>query len=335
MGYWGFPRYVTVAEKKAKAKRKLKQLKKKNPGIKPVEIEGRTIAKTWWGKSWNLNLERYADYSNRIGRGRSYVRHGAVLDLQILSGRVEALVQGSGSRPYSVSIAIKPMDKKNWRNIKAVCTDKLDSLQELLAGKFPKDLADTFMAQGVGLFPSPEEIEFSCSCPDWAYMCKHVAAALYGIGARLDEDPGLFFKLRKAKIEDLVTGAVKGSTRKLLEKTKKKTKRVIADSDLADLFGIDMEGSENPGRKKTKTAKKNTKVKPGKQKITKKTKPTTKIRPPYDTVVGIIRRSSKGVTLAQIKLKTGFDDQQIRKFIAKAKRQGKIRSRSRGVYVKV
>ena len=353
MGYWGFPRYVTVAEKKAKAKRKLKQLKKKNPDIKPVTIEGQTIAKTWWGKSWNLNLERYADYSNRIGRGRSYVRHGAVLDLQIGSGKVKALVQGSGSKPYLVSISIKPVNPKNWPAIKAACTDKLDSLQELLAGKFPRVLADTFMAQGSGLFPSPEEIEFSCSCPDWAYMCKHVAAVLYGIGARLDENPGLFFKLRKARIDDLVTGAVKESTRKLLEKTKKKTKRVIADSDLSDLFGIDMEGPADSGRKKIKTVKRITKPKkpqppksikkqaaktispkPGKPKITKKTGPAIKVKSPFDMVVGIVRRSRRGVTVAQIKIKTGIEKEQIRKIIIKAKYRGLIRSRSRGVYVK-
>jgi len=164
MSYWGrYPRYVSVAEKRAKAERKLKQLKKKNPGINPIMIEGSAIARTWWGKSWNLNLERYADYSNRIGRGRSYVRHGAVLDLQVNSGKVESLVQGSGSKPYSVVIKIKAVNKKIWQEIKAVCGGKLDSLQGLLAGKFPKALDDIFMAQGKGLFPSPKEIEFSCS----------------------------------------------------------------------------------------------------------------------------------------------------------------------------
>jgi uncharacterized Zn finger protein len=353
MGYWGFPKYVTVSEKKAKAAKKLKQLKKKNPDIRPVVIDGRAIAKTWWGKSWNRNLERYADYSNRIGRGRSYVCHGAVLDLQIHSGRVEALVQGSGVRPYSVSIAIKSVNPKRWQAIKAACTDRLDSLQGLLAGKFPKALADIFMAEGSGLFPSPDEIEFSCSCPDWAYMCKHVAAVLYGIGARLDEDPGLFFKLRKVRIEDLVTVAVKDTTRKLLEKTRKKTKRAIADDDLSALFGIDMDGSAGSGREKIKTVKriskprkrqppksikkkaaKATPAKPGKPGTTKKKGPAINVKPPFDTVVGIIRRSRKGVTVAQIKIKTGFGKEQIRKIIIKAKYQGLIRSRSRGVYVK-
>ncbi len=353
MSYWGYyPRYVSVAEKRAKADRKLKQLIKKNPGINPIMIEGSSIARTWWGKSWNLNLERYADYSNRIGRGRSYVRHGAVLDLQLNSGKVESLVQGSKSKPYSVVIKIKAVNKKIWQEIKAACGGKLDSLQGLLAGKFPKALGDIFMAQGKGLFPSPKEIEFSCSCPDWAYMCKHVAATLYGIGARLDEDPGLFFKLRKVKMKDLVTGAVKDSARKLLEKAERKTGRVIADADLADVFGIDMEGSLDSNKKKAKGAKKTTRTKkpskdaakkvktrsaagkPGKKTKTGKAAPVKKVKPPFDTVLGIVRRSRKGVTVAQIKEKTGFDDKQIRNFINKARRQGRIKSRNRGVYVK-
>jgi uncharacterized Zn finger protein len=241
MGYWGFPKYVSVGEKRVKAKKKLKQLKKKNPGIKPIIIEGKAIAKTWWGKEWNKNLERYADYSNRIGRGRSYVRHMAVLDLQIKPGEVKSLVQGSASKPYSVNVKISTMPGKNWGSIKKACKGKLDSLRKLLAGKFPKAFNDIFTAKGKGLFPAPEEIEFSCSCPDWAYMCKHVAATLYGIGARLDEDPTLFFKLRKVKVNDLISEAVEDSARNLLEKAKKRTARVMDDSNLSDVFGIDLD----------------------------------------------------------------------------------------------
>jgi len=345
MGYWGYyPPYVTVAKKKAKAAKKLKQLKKKNPDIKPILLEGSTIARTWWGKSWNLNLERYADYSNRIGRGRSYVRHGAVLDLQINSGKVESLVQGTRSKPYSVSVKIKAVNKKTWKEIKSACEGRLDSLQELLAGKFPKALGEIFTTQGKGLFPSPKEIDFSCSCPDWAYMCKHVAATLYGIGARLDEEPGLFFKLRKVKVEDLVTQAVEDKTRKLLKKAKKKTSRVIADSDLADVFGIDMEEAVVSRKKAAKAKKpirrtsKKTKAKSaiGKRKkkaVPKKASPKKKAKSPFDTVVGIIRRSRKGVNVASIREKTGFDDKQIRTYFYKAKRQGKIKNKSRGVYV--
>lgn len=241
MRYWGYPRYVSVAEKKAKAAGNLAKLRKKNPELQPIIIEGAAIAKTWWGKSWNLNLERYADYSNRIGRGRSYVRHGAVLDLQIRPGQVKALVQGTRLKPYTVIIQIREITKNIWQKIKAACAGKLDSLPELLDGKFPKDLGEIFTTQGQGLFPSPHEIEFNCSCPDWAYMCKHVAATLYGIGSRLDVSPSLFFELRKVNVDDLIQQAVKDQSRRLLKKAGKTSARMIAEPDLAGLFGIDME----------------------------------------------------------------------------------------------
>lgn len=245
MGYGDYyPPYVSVAEKKRKAQKKLEKLKKQNPKIKPVILEDSKIARTWWGKSWNTNLERYADYSNRIGRGRSYVRHGAVLDLQIDSGVVTALVQGSESRPYKVKIKIKGIRKKIWGEIKKSCQGEFNSLSGLLEGKFPKALAEIFMAKGAGLFPSPKEIEFDCSCPDWAYMCKHVAAALFGIGSRLDEEPDLFFKLRNVNMDDLVSQAIEEKTDTLLKKATDKTSRVMDESDIQSVFGIDLEDGE-------------------------------------------------------------------------------------------
>ncbi len=352
MGYWGYPRYVSVAEKRAKAARKLKQLKKKNPDIKPILLEGRAIARTWWGKSWNLNLERYADYSNRIGRGRSYVRHGAVLDLQIDPGKVDSLVQGTRSKPYSVVIKIKAVNKMIWKDIKAACEGKLDSLQELLAGKFPKALDEIFMAHGKGLFPSPKEIDFNCSCPDWAYMCKHVAATLYGIGARLDKDPSLFFKLRKVKMKDLVTQTVEDKTRKLLKKARKKTTRIIDESDLADVFGIDIEEPVVAKKKRARapkrvlrrkkslmSASKKAKArsatgKPGAKAPPKKAAPKIRDKSLFGTVVGLIKRSRKGITVAGIREKTGLDDTQIRNVVYKAKKQGRIKNLKRGVYIR-
>ena len=279
MAYWRFPRYVSVAEKKAKAARKLKKLKKKNPAIQPIVLESSAIAKTWWGKSWNLNLERYADYSNRIGRGRSYVRHGAVLDLQISAGQVKSLVQGSRTKPYTVIIKIKGITKNIWKNMKAACAGKLDSLPELLNGKFPKALEEVFTAQGRGLFPSPKEIDFDCSCPDWAYMCKHVAATLYGIGTRLDDDAGLFFKLRKVKIDDLIQQTLKDQSYKLLEKAEKMSSGKIAESDLSDMFGIDME--ETMDLDFSKTTKKTAGAGKTSRKAAKQSKAqTTKRKPP-------------------------------------------------------
>ncbi|MBW1774893.1 MAG: hypothetical protein JRJ82_18705, partial [Deltaproteobacteria bacterium] len=212
-------------------------------------------------------------------------------------------------------------------------------------------MSDTFMARGSGLFPSPKEIAFDCSCPDWAYMCKHVAATLYGIGARLDEDPALFFKLRKVKMKDLVSQAVEDTTYKLLEKAEKKTERVIAESAVADVFGLEMEdhitfdhkrakAPRKPSSKKklSRPAPKKMKAKPKTKKpvtksVSKKASPKTKTKLPYDIVLGIIRRSRKGVTVAKIREKTGFDDTQIRNFVYKARNQGKIRILERGVYI--
>jgi uncharacterized Zn finger protein len=258
--YYGFPRYVSVGEKRAKAQRKLKQLQKKNPGIRPIVIDGNKLAHTWWGKAWNKNLECYADYSNRIGRGRSYVRHGAVLDLKIEPGKVKALVQGARSNPYKVEIEIKSISKASWKKLKQDSAGELASLQELLDGRFPKALNEIFTAKGKGLFPSPKEIDFSCSCPDWAYMCKHVAATLYGIGTRLDEDPGLFFVLRKAKVEDLISEAVQEKSKKLLKQARHKTARVIEDADLADVFGIELEEAAATEKPKRPIKKKKRKV---------------------------------------------------------------------------
>jgi uncharacterized Zn finger protein len=268
MAYWErFAPYVSVAEKAAKAAKKLKQLMKKNPGMRPVVLQGTTIARSWWGKSWCLNLERYADFSNRIGRGRSYVRHGAVLDLQIRPGRIDALVQGSRSAPYKVRIHIDKLAEPTWHAIRDACEGRIDSLQMLLSGRFPEDLAGVFMTQDKGLFPSPREIHFECSCPDWAGMCKHVAAVLYGVGARLDQDPAMLFVLRAAAVDDLISRAVEETTRKLLEQAEAESDngRVIADADLSALFGIDLEDAPEeapapetkPGRSKGKTRRPN------------------------------------------------------------------------------
>jgi uncharacterized Zn finger protein len=382
MSYWGYPRYVSVAEKRAKAARKLKQLRKKNPAIQPIVLEGSAIAKTWWGKSWNLNLERYADYSNRIGRGRSYVRHGAVLDLQISAGQVNSLVQGSRARPYSVTIKIKGITKTIWKTMKAACAGKLDSLPELLRGKFPKALGEVFTAQGRGLFPSPQEIDFDCSCPDWAYMCKHVAATLYGIGTRLDDNAGLFFKLRKVKIDDLIQQTLKDQSYKLLEKAEKMSSGKIAESDLSGMFGIDMEetmdldlpaatkkvsGAGKKSRKASKAVKtrsdrgKTTAKTPAKKKGgpkspaksgSKKRSQTaaTKAHPRKTTgkspvkkksavlsnsaqVLKLINRSRKGIDVATLRLKTGFDEKKIRNIIYKAHKNGIITRADRGIYL--
>jgi Uncharacterized conserved protein len=239
--YGYFAEYIPVAEKRERAQKSIEKLKKKNPNISPVIITGRKIARTWWGESWNDNLESYSDYSNRIGRGRSYVRHGAVLDLKITQGNISALVQGSGTKPYQVDISIKPLQKDVWEAIAKDCAGKIESLQELIEGKLPKALSDLFTAKGKGLFPSPKEIELQCSCPDWANMCKHVAAVLYGVGSRLDDDAGLFFVLRNINIEELISETINKKSKTLLEKSETRSRRILDETDISGMFGIDME----------------------------------------------------------------------------------------------
>lgn len=249
MSFWSFPKYVCKAEKKAKAEKKLAQLKKKRPDVRPVIIEGSAIARTWWGKAWNKNLESYADYSNRIGRGRSYVRCGAVLDLQVNAGEIKALVHGSRAKPYVINIKIKKLSKNTRQQVISECVGKLESLEVLLTGKFPKALEETFMQRNTGLFPSPREIEFDCSCPDWASMCKHIAAVLYGVGARLDEDPTIFFTLRGVDTGDMIKRTVSSKAKDLLKKASKKSSRIIEGADLSSVFGIDLAeetGSSTP-----------------------------------------------------------------------------------------
>jgi uncharacterized Zn finger protein len=227
--------YVSVAERRRNAERELAKLKKKGQSVAPVTIEGRTIADSFWGKAWCTNLEGYSDYANRLPRGRSYVRNGFVLDLQIAKGEVAAIVAGSDL--YKVKIAVGPVKSTLWKTICRDCAGTIDSLVELLQGRLAKSVMDRVCRKGDGLFPSPDEIKLSCSCPDWADMCKHVAAVLYGVGARLDERPQLLFVLRGVDETELIAHAGQDFP---LAKAVPAAANVLADDDVAALFGLDM-----------------------------------------------------------------------------------------------
>ena len=233
--YYGWRPYVPVAVKRRKAEKQMEKLRKKGATVSPVKIEGHAIARTFWGKSWCQNLEQYSDYSNRLPRGRTYVRNGSVLDLQIAPGEINALV--SGSQIYTVSIKVSAVPKARWAAVCNDCAGAIDSLVELLQGRFSKGVMERICMQKTGLFPSPGEIELNCSCPDWADMCKHVAAVLYGIGARLDHQPELLFRLRKVDEKDLIAKAAEGLP---LAKTGPAADKVLAAEGLSEMFGIDL-----------------------------------------------------------------------------------------------
>ena len=237
--------YVSVAQRKAQALREVNKLAKKGLDVRPVHIEGRKIAKTFWGKAWCDHLESFSDFSNRLPRGRTYVRNGSVCHLDIKKGEISAIV--AGSEVYEVCIGITKLSKDKWRQIQIQCRGKIGSLLELLEGKISSGIMDVVSDRKKGLFPLPKEIELDCSCPDWAVMCKHVAAVLYGVGARLDESPELLFLLRGVDHEDLITAEADVSS----VTAGKGNGRRLEEGELADVFGIDIVGgcgTEEEGR---------------------------------------------------------------------------------------
>ena len=238
---WGWKPYVTVAERRRNAMRAMEKHKKQGHAVSPVIIEGRAIAQTFWGKSWCENLERYSDFANRLPRGRTYVRNGSVVDLQITPGAIRALV--SGSELYEVALTVAPVAKPRWKSICNDCAGAIDSLVELLRGRFSKGVMERICRQNHGLFPAPAEIKLSCSCPDWADMCKHVAAVLYGIGARLDHQPELLFRLRAVDEKELIIKAGKAIP---LAKQGAAPAKVLS-GDLSDIFGLDIAQSASAG----------------------------------------------------------------------------------------
>ena len=232
---YGWSPYVPVAQRRADAARQMAKRRKDGVPVSPVVITGRTIATSFWGRSWCDAMESYGDYANRLPRGRSYVRNGSVVDLQVQPGLVSAAV--SGSQLYRTTVRVQPLAPERWRAVVHQHAGQVSSLVDLLQGKLPTSLLHALSDRSSGLFPGPSELVFTCSCPDWASMCKHVAAVLYGVGARLDTDPGLFFVLRGVDVADL---SARGAA---VQFTSPAGEDDLGGADLADLFGIDLGGA--------------------------------------------------------------------------------------------
>ena len=224
---------------KSECRKTRQETMKRGQVFNPIVIEGKKIASTFWGKAWCDHLESYSDFENRLPRGRTYVRNGSVIDLQVSKGRIDAKVMGSSL--YEITIQIQTMLEKKWKTIVNACSGKIDSLIELLQGKFSKGVMAIITEKEAGLFPKPQEIEMSCSCPDYAGMCKHIAAVLYGIGAALDTKPEWLFTLRNVDQLELIASAGKGGAL-----TATSSQDALPESDLAALFGIEMDGHASP-----------------------------------------------------------------------------------------
>ena len=237
MSWWNQARRPRVSEQRQRAAREsqrlVKRLAKSGRKPSPVAIDGRAIARSFWGKAWCDNLESYRDYENRLPRGRSYARNGAVLDLEVKPGTVAAVV--SGTSLYDVEVEIKPLAPAHWTRIKAQCAGQVGSLIELLEGRLSERVMQIITHREQGLFPKPAEIKMTCSCPDWATMCKHVAAVMYGVGARFDHQPELLFTLRKVDHGELIAAATDvGVSRRHSQR------KTLASEDLGSMFGIEI-----------------------------------------------------------------------------------------------
>jgi len=264
MSWYYYKPYVSVAQRRANAAREVAKRQKKGETVSPVIIDGRKIVTTFWGMAWCKNLESYSDFSNRLPRGRTYVRNGSVVHLQIEPRKITALV--SGSELYEVTIAVTALPGASWQAVKRHSAGQIGSLVELLQGRLSESVMDIVTRRDDGLFPKPREIKMSCTCPDWAGMCKHVAAVLYGVGARLDQQPELLFRLRQVDHLELIAEAVVSTP---VRRAAARGKKTIASRDLANVFGIELadsgsseavlsvpdEPAKTKGRKSTKSLK--------------------------------------------------------------------------------
>ncbi|MEK7270267.1 MAG: SWIM zinc finger family protein [Planctomycetota bacterium] len=260
MRYFPWAPYVSVAERRARAARELGKLAKKGLKVQPVEIPGRVIATTFWGKGWCDHIESFHDFSNRLPRGRTYVRNGSVCHLDVKPGLVEAYV--SGSSLYEVQVKIRRMSAPAWNSVKERCAGQISSAIDLLMGRFSDGVMGVVTDRETGMFPKPGGMEFSCSCPDWAEMCKHVAAVLYGVGARLDREPQLLFSLRGVDHEELLSA---GAEAAVAASTRRGKGRRLEASAIPEVFGVELEEEKAPaagrrprapGRRKRVAAKK-------------------------------------------------------------------------------
>ncbi len=233
-GYGTWKPQASVSARRAKARREMEKLRKRGIELHPVEIEGRKIARTFWGQAWCDHLEKFSDYSNRLPRGKSYLRNGLVLNMEISEGEIRAIV--SGSDLYEVSVSITPLPPRRWDDIKKRCMGQVGSVLELLQGKLSDNVMGVVTHPETGLFPRPGEIRLDCDCPDWSSLCKHLSAVLYGVGATLDRQPELLFRLRGVNHEDMVGADIpmpgsQGGRRRISE-------------DVGDVFGVDLETGE-------------------------------------------------------------------------------------------
>ena len=197
-----------------------------------------SFGKTWWGQEW-LNSLTHIDYENRIPRGAAYARKGAVTDIKIDGGLIKAKVQGTQRTPYRVEIKVPQVDAEHVARLVDELSEQPLLVSKLMNHELDPQVMTIARKVGIRLFPeSWRDLDMRCSCPDWALMCKHVAAVLYGIGTRFDRDPLLFFELRGIDVNKLIDTTLQDRIENMLENADTRTSRMMDDEDLASIFGV-------------------------------------------------------------------------------------------------
>ncbi|WP_242343373.1 SWIM zinc finger family protein [Anaeromyxobacter terrae] len=239
-----FPEYVTAAERRLRAELARKRLLRQGIVPQPVVVEGRELATTFWGKAWCDQLESFADLATRLPRGRTYARNGSVVHLEISRGLVKAFV--SGTELYEAEVRIRPLTSARWRAVRQACAGRIATVVELLSGRLSSAVMQVLCDRERGLFPTSAELDLRCSCPDAARLCKHLAAVLYGVGARLDDAPELLFTLRGVELAELVADAGAPGT---IAAEAPSGATLVADDRLSEIFGIELEPPRRASRR--------------------------------------------------------------------------------------
>ena len=226
---------MTVAQRKEQIKQLIKELKAAGQDIEPITLNGKKIAKSFWGKAWCDNLDNIAEYFSRLKVARNYLRHGAVIDLKINKNEVSALV--SGSDLYLLKIIFQPLDKYQLAEFKEEINKNISSAIDLLNGNFSDEVMNVICDEDYGIFPTEKDLIINCNCPDYTDICKHVAAVMYAIGIKLDDNPEYFFSLRGVELKDCF------SINNLIDNNNNEdiTTKSLSIDDAMEMFDIDFE----------------------------------------------------------------------------------------------
>jgi uncharacterized Zn finger protein len=226
---------------KTKFRRKLIAFEKKNPDITPFKIDSNTLASNWWAKAWNAHLKSHNFNSLQLEKGKLYFRCEALADLKIRNNQITGTVLGSNIEPYYSKITINPITKTKWLKITKLYEGHLELFEKVLDHQFPKELSEVFTNKSLGLFPTTKEITFECSCPSRLNLCKHTAVVLFAFGAKIDLDPQILFELRGVDFLKFMATSINKERLNLLKKTRKKNPKILEDTNLSELFNIDIQ----------------------------------------------------------------------------------------------